>query len=183
LSPEMGLALQFAAVALRRGREVVGARKDEFDMPAKTWLIPRSRMKGKRPHLVPLSPLAIDILSQASALSGDSEFVFPSPRGAGADVPMDRGAFIRAMSRVCAELEIENATPHDFRRTGATCITSERIGIARFIVSQVLAHSTDTGGAAAVTGTHYDLNDYLPDKRRALDAWAALLGKIVLGRS
>lgn len=181
LSPEMGLALRLAAVALVRGQEIVGARKAELDLKARTWLIPASRMKGKRPHLVPLSPLAIEIVEQALALSGESVFVFPSPRGAGEDVPMDRSAFTRAMSRVCAILEIEKATPHDFRRTGATNITSERIGMSRFIVSQILAHATDTGGAAAVTGMHYDLNDYLPEKRKALDAWAALLALIISG--
>jgi hypothetical protein len=37
---------------------------------------------------------------------------------------------------------------------------------------------SDTGGAAAVTGI-YDRNEYLPEKRRALDAWAALLSQIV----
>ena len=43
----------------------------------------------------------------------------------------------------------------------------------------MLGHAGDTGGAAAVTGQHYDLNDYLVEKRRALDAWAALLRAIV----
>ena len=83
------------------------------------------------------------------------------------------------MNRIVAALKMEGATPHDLRRTGATSLTGERIGIPRFIVSQVLAHAGDTGGAAAVTGVHYDLNDYLPEKRRALDAWASLLEQIV----
>ena len=73
-----------------------------------------------------------------------------------------------------------DATPHDFRRTGSTNITGERIGIPRFIVSRVLNQMSDTGGAAAVTGV-YDRNEYLPEKRRALDAWAALLTAIVAG--
>lgn len=43
----------------------------------------------------------------------------------------------------------------------------------------MIAHAADTGGAAAVTGQHYDVNDYLREKRRALDAWASLLNTIV----
>ena len=35
--------------------------------------------------------------------------------------------------------------PHDFRRTGATNLTGERIGIPRFIVSRVLNQISDTG--------------------------------------
>ncbi len=75
-------------------------------------------------------------------------------------------------------LRIPDATPHDFRRTGATNITSERIGIPRFIVSRVLNQISDTGGAAAVTGV-YDRNEYLPEKRRALTAWSGLLQEII----
>ncbi|MEP3232265.1 MAG: hypothetical protein ABJO30_05510 [Hyphomicrobiales bacterium] len=44
----------------------------------------------------------------------------------------------------------------------------------------MLGHSGDLGGGAAITGT-YDRNDYLKEKRRALDAWAMRLGEIVTG--
>jgi hypothetical protein len=71
-------------------------------------------------------------------------------------------------------------SPHDLRRTGATALTSERIGIQRFIVSRVLNHASDTGDAAAVTAV-YDRHAYLPEKRKALDAWAALLTEIAAG--
>ena len=80
---------------------------------------------------------------------------------------MTRHALSRAAKRLTTALQIEDATPHDFRRTGSTHITSEGIGIPRFIVSRVLNQTSDTGGAAAVTGV-YDRNEYLPEKRRAL---------------
>jgi len=180
LSPEMALALKLAAVTLQRGGEIVGAERTEFDLKSKTWLIPAERMKGKRAHLVPLSDKAIEIIEAALVLAGNSPFLFPSPRESDVEpAPMDRRSFSRAMARIKVALEMPRATPHDLRRTGATSITSERIGIPRFIVSQVIAHASDTGGAAAVTGMHYDLYDYLPEKRQALDAWAALLSEIV----
>lgn len=181
LSPEMGLAIRMAAVTLQRGGEVTGMRRSEIDRKARIWLIPAGRMKGKRPHLVPLSDLALSLLDEADALIAGEDFIFQSPRRTEGEpvAPIDRRSFSRAMARVVDVLELPRATPHDLRRTGATAITSERIGIPRFIVSQVIAHAGDTGGAAAVTGRHYDLNDYLPDKRRALDAWAALLSSIV----
>ena len=77
-------------------------------------------------------------------------------------------------------MNIDDATPHDLRRTGATNLTSERVGIPRFVVSQVLGHSGDLGGGAAITGT-YDRNDYLKEKRRALDARSMRLIEIVTG--
>lgn len=186
LSLEMGVALCMAAVTLQRGGEIVGMKWDEIDRASKTWTIPASRMKGKKTHIVPLTDLALAMLDKAIEVApkkkndNGSEYVFPSPRSK-EDDHLDRRAFSRAMNRIVKALKQESATPHDLRRTGATTITSERIGIPRFIVSQVLAHSGDTGGSAAVTGTHYDINDYLPEKRRALEAWAALLKTIVEG--
>ena len=112
---------------------------------------------------------------EAVALNGEG-FVFPSPRDKGKHI--DRRALSRAMNRMCELLNINNATPHDLRRTGATNLTSERVEIPRFIVSQVLGHSSDTGGGAAITGV-YDRNAYLKEKRRALDAWAVRLLEIV----
>ena len=81
-----------------------------------------------------------------------------------------------ALDRLARQIGIHGITPHDFRRTAATNITGERIGIPRFIVKQVLAHADRD-----MTGLHYDMNDYLAEKRRALDAWAALVEEIVSG--
>ncbi|MER9306797.1 tyrosine-type recombinase/integrase [Mesorhizobium sp. M0496] len=182
LSLLMGIALRMAAVTLQRGGEVVGMRWAEIDRAAKTWLIPAERMKGKKAHMVPLSAAALALLDEAkAAVDGNgSSYVFPSPRSED-DQPLDRRAFSRAMKRIVEAVKIGAATPHDLRRTGATLLTSERIGFSRFIVSQIIAHAGDTGGAAVVTGKHYDHNDYLPEKRRALDAWALLLEQIVAG--
>jgi integrase len=89
---------------------------------------------------------------------------------------MDRRGPTRAMNRTVKERGLPKVTPHDFRRFGSSNITGERIGLPRFIAGQILAHSD--GG---VTGGHYDLNDYVPQKRQALDAWAKLLRQIVNG--
>lgn len=105
-----------------------------------------------------------------------SDFAFPSRSS---DRGITRHAFTRAMKRMTNVLRIPDATPHDFRRTGATNITGERIGTPRFIVSRVLNQISDTGGASAVTGV-YDRNEYLPEKRRALAAWSGLLQEIVI---
>ena len=95
LSEDMGLSLRMAMTTLQRGGEVVGMRWDEIDRKAKTWTIPAVRMKGKRPHKVPLSELALSLLNEADEVIGGKEFVFQSRRSQSA---MDRRAFTRAMS-------------------------------------------------------------------------------------
>ena len=176
----MKLAIRMIFTTLQRGGEVCGMRWDEIDREARTWSIPAHRMKNNRPHLVPLSGLALELLDEARLLAPHStEFVFPNAKRAG--IPILRHGMTQAFCRAITGLGIPRATPHDARRAGASNLTSERIGLPRFIASQVLGHAGDTGGAAAVTGHHYDLNDYLAEKRRALDAWAALLRSIVSG--
>ncbi len=170
------LAVMLAALTLQRRGEISGMRKDELDLKAKLWTIPGARTKNHRTHVVPLSDPAVKLAKEAIGLSGNSEFVFPSPRND--EAPILPAALSHAFRRVCAGLELDGITPHDLRRTGATNLTSERIGTPRFVVSKVLNHVSDSGDGAAVTAI-YDRNAYLPEKRKALDAWAELLGKIV----
>lgn len=187
LSKTMGLALRFSMVTLQRGNEVCGLHDDEIDIADRIWSIPGERTKNHRTHLVPLSDMAIAIIEESRSVRKDGNpYLFPSPRtmttarnGEPAWQPITRHAFSRACKRVTKTLGIENATPHDFRRTGATNLTGERIGIPRFHVSKVLNHISAIDGAK-VTGS-YDRNDYLSEKRRALDAWSALLSEIVSG--
>jgi integrase len=128
-----------------------------------------------------LSPEALKVIERAIELLPETESgrkprtgpLFPSPRDP--TQPITRHALTRAMTRLCAKLEIKDAGPHDLRRTGATNVTGERIGIPRFVVSAVLNHISETGGVTRI----YDRNEYLPEKRRALEAWAKLLIAIV----
>ena len=76
-------------------------------------------------------------------------------------------------------LKIKDASPHDLRRTGSTVLTSERLGVSPFIRSKVLGHRADAGGGSAVSMIHYDTNEYVAEKRRALEEWEGLLLEIV----
>ena len=105
-------------------------------------------------------------------------YLFPSPRGS--EKPIKPAAISLAFYRMAKAIGLQDVRTHDLRRTGSTNITSERIGIPRFVVSKVLNQVSDTGGAASVTSV-YDRHEYLSEKRRALDAWAALLQSIVTG--
>lgn len=104
-------------------------------------------------------------------------FAFLARRGAKGE-RLRRDSISKSLRRLTKDLGIPDATPHDFRRIGATNITGERIGTPRFIVSRILNQVSDTGGAATVTGV-YDRNEYLTEKRKALEAWASRLEQLV----
>lgn len=170
------IATQLAALTLQRRSEITGMRKCEIDYEGKIWTIPGDRTKNHRTHVVPLSDAAMTLLREAESLSKESEFVFPSPRDAAK--PIEPAALSHAWRRVCGAVNLKDTRPHDLRRTGATMLTSERLGFPRFIVSRILNHASDTGGSATVTEV-YDRHSYMPEKRRALEAWKELLLEIV----
>ena len=186
------IAVELAALLLVRRNEVAGLAVPELNLAQATWLIPAERMKGGQPHLVPLPPKALVLIREALELAqerwaaisaGDPRArandlpVFPSPRDPSKPIRPD--SVTHAMAAACALVGISGAGPHDLRRTGSTAMTSERLGIAPFIRSRVLSHQGDTGGGAAVSSAHYDVNTYAAEKRRALEAWEGLLLGIV----
>lgn len=166
----VSLALRFAILTLGRRGEVVGAKWAEIDFKTNTWTVPADRHKSRKAHVAPLSEPALEILAQARALSAGKpdDFVFASisdPKK-----PVHGDALTKAIKRTCANLKLPHGSPHDFRRAGATVLTSEHLGFRRFVVSKVLGHEGLEG--AAVTAV-YDRNNYLAEKRAALEAWGS----------
>jgi integrase len=64
---------------------------------------------------------------------------------------------------------------HDIRRTVATHMV--RLGVPELVVGRVLNHAVQ-----GVTGKVYALHSYGPEKRSALERWAADLEREVAGR-
>lgn len=171
LEPEMARALRFMIFTLTRRTEAAGARWNEIDLVGRVWHLPPERTKNQRFHSVPLSAEAMEVLHEARPYARN-DFVFPSPTRA--DAHLDPHALTRAVTRICKRHGLPRGSPHDFRRTGATVLTGEIYRVRRFIVGLVLGHSVNEG--AAVTAV-YDRNEYLFEKREALDAW----GRHLLG--
>jgi integrase len=170
LSAGVATALQLCLITLQRAGEVVGARKEEFNWTDKLWIIPAERMKGKRAHAVPLSDLALDRFADAFARSG-AEFAFLDRAG---ETALDPKRLTRAMGRACKILGMPQAGPHDLRRTGRTMMTSERVGVGYEMAERVIAHLV----GSAVSRV-YDRNEYLREKRAALEVWAGEIGRLV----
>lgn len=182
-TPRLGVAIKLALVTAQRRGEIAGMRRDELRLEEGEWLIQAGRGKREGQHLVPLSPLAVSLIREAIELQplrsgGESTpFVFPSPRDPQRSIGPN--AITHAACEVYKALELTGVTVHDLRRTAATGMASERLSIMPFVVSQVLGHAADTGGAAAITMRVYNSYQYVAEKRWALEAWADLLAEIV----
>lgn len=49
----------------------------EFDLDKAIWEVPTTRMKMRRPHLVPLSEQALELLRQLHEITGRFKLAFP----------------------------------------------------------------------------------------------------------
>lgn len=163
-----GLALRLILVTGQRPGEVAGMRRSDVDLRKRMWTLPDS--KNKRPHLVPLSALALDLIGHA--LKGnENAFVFPSRAGARRVGHIHRESLSRAAYRLSRRLG-EPWAAHDLRRSCATRLGE--LGASRFVMDRVLNHVDQS-----VTGKHYDLHDYEAEKREDLDKWAAEIERLV----
>jgi integrase len=179
ISRAVAVGMKLCLVTLQRRAEVAGMKRGELDLAKKTWIIPEDRTKGRAEHLIPLSDLAVALIEealeiQAGSKKGLGEAVFASPRDK--DISIDAGALSHAMADLTAALQIQDATLHDLRRTGATNLAALRV--PPFVISKVLAHK-DSGGGAAVTARHYNLYAYADEKRDALQLWSEHLAELV----
>lgn len=183
VSEAMRIAIKLLAILGQRRTEVIGMERRELDFGAKTWLVDAKRMKGSKAHMVPLPDAAIPLIKRAIQIA-DSDRVEPSAYVFPTDRKVDRSvhpaSVTHALTRLKVGLGIKGPTVHDLRRTMSTNMTSERCGVTPFIRSKVLGH-IDAGGGAVVSSVHYDFNNYIVEKRRALRAWSALLMRIVAG--
>lgn len=179
---QLRIAIMLCALLLQRRSEIAGMAIAEVNLEDAVWRIPAARMKGGRAHAVPLPPYSIILIKEAIGLARkvggkDAKLVFPNARHT--DTAIDPMSLSRGLARLSASSGVQGATLHDLRRTGATALTSERLGVSPFIRSKVLGHVTDAGGGASVSMVHYDTNDYLSERRKALTAWEARLLEIV----
>ena len=174
MGPSVATVLKLALVTGQRIGEIAGMGKSELDLSAhnSTWTQPGKRRKNKELTRVPLSPLAVTLIIEAIARSGNSAYVFPSAKG---DGPITAHAATRAIGRARPSLGLEHFRVHDLRRTVATGMAS--LGVNPHTISLVLDHISAT--KSTVTGAVYVKYSFDREKRDALERWANHLIRII----
>lgn len=171
MHPSIRLCLKLMLVTAQRRTEMATARWADIDLVTCWWVIPESVVKNKRPHRVPLSPLACRLLKTAKKELGGSEYVFPNLSGYDSVRPE---SVSKSVPRNVAAFKIAYFRSHDLRRTAATQMAS--MGTPSTTVGKVLNHSE--GGVTAI----YNRYSYDHEKRKALNAWGRKLEGIISGK-
>ena len=155
------LAFEFIVLTACRSGEARLATWSEFDLAAKEWLVPASRMKAKRDHRVPLSGRVLEILTDAKSLSDGGDLVF-------AGTKQGRPLSDMTLSKLVKELGFE-ADVHGFRTSFKTW-AQERTNFAREVSEMALAHVIQNKSEAA-----YARSDLLDKRRMMMESWAGFL--------
>ena len=154
--PATKLCFEFLVLTAARSGEAREATWDEVDLASRTWEIPGSRMKTGRPHRVPLSARALEVVEEARQLTGGCGLLFPSPRGK----PLSNNT----TSKLLRELKID-ATTHGFRTSFRTWAAEN--GVSRELAEATLAHVNQNRVEAA-----YQRSDLFKLRANLMEQWA-----------
>jgi integrase len=166
-------ALRLAPLVFVRPGELRTAEWAHINLDKAEWVIPAQNMKMRRPHLVPLSRQALEILREQREYSGAGRYVFP---GTKADRPLSENTLSAALAYFC---ETSEHVPHGFRSSASTMLR-EQLGYDSEIVELQLAHVRSDKVAAI-----YDRSQKLPARRAMIGgarseplSWRANAGKV-----
>jgi integrase len=153
-------ALKLAPHVFLRPSELAGLRWSEIDLNINLITIEAERMKMKRPHIVPLSKQAKELIQSMDSFKESSPFVFPSPR------TTTRHINEQSLNAGLKRLGFGGKhTAHGFRHTASTLLNEQ--GFNRDWVEMQLAHSSGD----SVRGT-YNKAEYLTGRVKMMQAWS-----------
>ena len=162
-------ALRLLPLVFVRPGELRLAQWEEFNLAKAEWRIPGERMKMRSQHLVPLSRQALDILNELYPLTGPKGCVFPSILHAAR--PISDNTINSALRRL--GYERHEMTAHGFRSIASTLLNEK--GWNSDAIERQLSH----GERNKIRGT-YNFAEYLPERRKMMQAWADYLDELRL---
>lgn len=157
-------ALRLAPLLFVRPGELRNGRWADVDMKSKRWVIPASRMKAGRDHIVPLASQALAVLVELEQLTGDGVYLFPGQRSASR--PLSENTINAALRRLGYEQEV--MTGHGFRAIASTHLHEQ--GWTPDAIERQLAHVERSRVRAA-----YHRGEHLAERVKMMQAWADYL--------
>lgn len=176
IGAENALAFRVMLATCVRTVELVKARWEHIDFVAGTWFVPDESVKTRQGFLVPITPTVAAWFRRLQELSDGSEWVLParSARRAGKCVGRTTlwAALTRAFER--GDIDVQRFTPHDTRSTAKSHMRN--LGVSREISEIALNHALK--GMEGI----YDVRDEIPERRAALELWAAFISACESGQ-
>lgn len=129
-------AIRLLMLTGARRTEVLAMTWDMLDMETGIWIKPSSHTKQKKTHRVPLSPPALQLLSEIKEHDDNSKYVFPSRRGTKYGHVTELKT---AWAKICKLAKLEDVRLHDLRHTYASVLVSG--GASLPLIGALLGHT------------------------------------------
>ncbi|MFY3082053.1 tyrosine-type recombinase/integrase [Achromobacter xylosoxidans] len=180
IGTENALALRILLATCVRSTELATARWKYVDLEAGRWIVPEENVKVRRAFMVPLTPTVVGWFRQLQELAGTSEWVLPARqerrrRNQGGDTHVGKTTLWAAIKRAFerGDIDIRRFTPHDTRSTAKGHMRN--LGVSNEVSELALNHKLK--GMEGV----YDVREDIPERRVALELWAAFLDSCASG--
>lgn len=155
---------------MTRPSEAAGTKWSEIDIRDKLWTIPAERMKKNRPHTIPLTDQAIEILEIMKPISGNREHVFIGSKDP--LKPMNSSTANAAIKRMGFKGKL---VAHGLRSIASTTLNEK--GFNADIIEAALAH-LDTNEVRRA----YNRAQYLEKRREMMCWWSNKIDKCAEGK-
>ncbi|HVU93733.1 MAG TPA: integrase arm-type DNA-binding domain-containing protein [Puia sp.] len=161
------LATRFMLLTFVRTKELIKSTWEEVDFKKRMWSIPGERMKMDRPHLVPLSKQAIEVLKELKEEFGDQGHIFPSVvKG---KETISNNTILKVLKQIGYR---KIMTGHGFRSLAMTTLKQE-LGYRHEVVDRQLAHLQKSKVDQA-----YDRAMFVSQRIKMMQEWADYIDKI-----
>ena len=156
---------------MARTKEIRFSVWEEFTLDDQNplWIIPGSKMKNQKDHVIPLSKQALKLLKNLKNFSKGDPYLFHQQKNP--KKPMSENTMIQALHSMGYKGE---ATVHGFRAMITTIFQEEQK--SDVVRERLLSHKEKNKVRAA-----YNRYDYLDERREALQWWADYLDNIIKG--
>ena len=167
-------ALKLMALLFVRSAELLKAPWSEFDLNNGRWVITPERMKMDKPHIVPLTRQAIEILLELKQLAGDKKFVFPGMNKQTQNGTINCNSLLNALDDCGYKADM---TGHGYRALARTVLAEN--GFKKEHVELQLSHSNGDKVESA-----YNHALYIPQRTEMMQWWADYLdAELAKGRA
>ena len=169
IGTENALALKILLATCVRTWELIRARWEHVDFERGSWFVPDETVKTRVGFLVPITPTVAAWFKELRGLAGDSPWVLPGRSARRAGNHVGRSTLAASISRAFerGDLDVRKFTPHDTRSTAKGHMRN--LGVSREISEIALNHALK--GMEGI----YDVREEIPERRQALELWAAFL--------
>ena len=179
MGPENALAVKILLATCTRIGELARAEWAHIDFPQAVWQVPATNSKTGRGFTIPLAPAAVEWFKELETLACSSKYVLPArqrrrTKNHKGEIYFEQRTLNSMLHKLFKNMEksgveFRKFTPHDLRSTARSWLTSDQIGADVIVAERCLNHAV--GGLVGV----YDKNDYIAERRVALEKWMEII--------